>query len=241
MLGVRTSTVGRNKAEVLAEDLHAINESAEVDVFCEGVKADTVAAFMDGAHLVLDATELSMPELGTMICRQARQTGIPVLNVEYIAHGGQATSFAPNSRMTFERFMGITGGEQAPLDEIAKQTIDPSRYLAYIPPYADLRTLAALRDGAPLPSNMIGVGQATQIGVAETLKHIRRRAGLRGRMPVIAPAVRWQDAYTNRSGITRHPRLSYYRTLVGALARNSLGRNEPASYTAEERAARGDF
>jgi hypothetical protein len=240
VIGVRRDTIGRNKAEVLAEEIAALNPGAEVQVYADGISAANVDAFVRGADVVLDATELSMPELGTMICRSARAHGAPVLNVEYVGHAGQGTSFSPTSSTTFERFMGIEGGEGASLDDVATQQLDPSRYLAYIPPYADLTTLAAVRTGAPLPSNMIGAGQAAQIGVAEAVKHIRQRAELPGLLPVVAPEVRWLDPYTGKAGRTSHPRVSYYRTLGVAVVRNRLGRYDRASYRPEERAERGD-
>lgn len=241
VLGAREDTYGRNKAEVFAEEVHKINEDAIVRTYTEGVNVDNVEDFMHDAHVVLDATELSMPELGTMICRQARKLEVPVLNVEYVAHGAQGTSFDPRSKWTFERVMGIKGGEQAPLDEVAEQTISTDRFLSYIPKYADLGTLKALNEGAPLPSNMIGAGLAAQIAVAETLKHIRSRVGERGIAPVFAPQVRWMDAYTGESGVTKHPRLSFYRHLAVTAFHNQLGWNEEASYSKEQRAARGDI
>lgn len=240
VMGVRQDTIGRNKAVVFQEDIQAINPDAEVRIYTDGVTVDNLEEFMHQADIVLDATELSMPELGTMICREARKRKVPVINVEYVGHAGQGTAFDPHSKMTFERFMGIKGGEEAPLDEVADQTLDPSRYLAYIPPYGDLETLKAIQDGSPLPSNMIGAGQAAQIAVAEALKHIRNRAGLKGLQPIFAPTVRWADAYTNKSGQTRHPRLSYFQHLGIAVVRNQLGLNEEASYTVAQRAARGD-
>jgi molybdopterin/thiamine biosynthesis adenylyltransferase len=241
VMGVRKGTIGQNKAEVFMEDLYSINEQADVRIYTDGVTRNNLSEFMHRADMVLDATELSMPELGTMICREARRIGVPVINVEYVGHAGQGTSFDPNSRVTFELLMGIKGGESAPLDEVACQTIDPSRYLAYVPPYGDIKTLIAIRNGAPLPSNVIGAGQATQIAVAEAVKHIRRRVGERGLPPTIAPAVRWYDAYTNKSGRTRHPRFSYYRHLSTAIVRNQLRLNEEASYTPHERTERGDL
>jgi molybdopterin/thiamine biosynthesis adenylyltransferase len=241
VMGVREDTIGRNKAEVFEEDIKAINGGANVRIYKEGISAENVSEFMHDAHIVLDATELSMPELGTMICREARKLEVPVINVEYVGHAGQGMSFDPKSRMTFEKFMGIKGGEQAPLDEVADQSLDPSRYLAYIPPYGDLNTLKAIQDGSPLASNMIGAGTAAQIGVSEALKHIRVRAGEKGIKPTFAPSVRWYDAYTNVSGKTRHPRYSYYKHLAVAVIRNELGLNEQASYTPELRAARGDI
>jgi hypothetical protein len=240
VLAVGTDTIGRNKAEVFMDEIHRVNGDADVRIYREGVTIDNLRDFMHGTDIVLDATELSMPELGTMICREARRVGVPVINVEYVAHAGQGTSFRPDARTTFERFMGIIGGEDAPLDEVAEQTLDPSRYLAYLPPYGDLRTLIAVQQGASLPSNVIGAGVAAQIAVAEMVKYVRQRVGERGFRPTSAPEVRWYDAYTNRSGRTRHPRLSYYRHLAVLAGTNVMRRHEPASYTKEERMARGD-
>jgi molybdopterin/thiamine biosynthesis adenylyltransferase len=240
VIGVTVDTVGQNKATVLSEELKRINPDVKVRVFAEGITFENVQSFLDGSDLVLEATELSLPALGTMICREARRRGIPVLNVEYVGHGAQVTSFDPHGRMTFERMMGISGGVSASLDNIANQTIDTSRYLAYLPPYGDLKTLIAIREGAPLPSNMIGAGQAAQLGVAEAIKHLRQRAGLDGMKPTIAPEVRWIDAYTGKSGVTRHPRLSYYRHLAVAVIRNRLRLHEVASYGPAQRDQRGD-
>lgn len=240
VFGVNSDTLGRNKAEVFREELSKINEGATVRSYTDGVTVDNLQEFMSRAHIVLDATELSMPQLGTMICREARKLEIPVLNVEYVGHAGQVTSFDPHSTMTFERFMGIKGGENVPLDEVAQQKLEPSRYLAYIPPYGDLKTLIAIQEGASLPSNVIGAGQAAQLGVAEAVKHIRVRIGERGLKPVFAPSVRWSDAYTGKSGHTNHPQISYYRHLAVAIVRNQLKLHEEASYSKEQRAARGD-
>jgi len=242
VIGAREDTYGRNKAEVFQEELHKINKQANVRIYTEGINVDNLEDFMHDADIVFDATELSMPELGTMICRQARKLSVPVVNVEYVAHAAQGTSFDPHSKMTFERFMGIKGGENAPLDEVAEQKIATDRFLAYVPHYADLKTLEALEAGAPLPSNMIGASQAATIAAAEALKHIRRRVGERGLEPTFAPTVRWTDAYTGEAGKTNHPRLSFYKHLAVAVANNKLlRRNEEASYTVEQRAARGDL
>lgn len=241
VMGVNVDTIGRNKAEVFQEELEKINPAAIVRPYKDGVTTDNLAEFMSQADIVLDATELSMPELGTMISREARARSMPVLNVEYVGHAGQVTAFDPHSKMTFERFMGIKGGENAPLDEVAEQTLNPSRYLAYIPRYGDLKTLVAIQEGASLPSNMIGAGTAAQLGVAEALKHIRRRAGIKGMNPIFAPEVRWYDAYTGEAGKTSHPRIAYYRHLARAVVRNQLGLHEEASYTVDARASRGDF
>lgn len=240
VLGATTETYGQNKAEVLRDEILRINPGATVRVYNKGIDRDNVSDFVGDSRVLIDALELSMPDLGTMLAREARKRGIPVVNGEYIGHGAQVTSFDPKSKMTFERYMGIKGGETADLDDVAKQKIETSRFVSYIPRYADLSTLKAMEEGAPLPSNMLGAGVAAQMIAAEVLKHVRTDIGEPTLPPTFAPQVRWMDSYTGESGRTRHPRLSFYKHVVVAALRNSLGLHERASYTAEERASRGD-
>lgn len=241
VLGVNQHTIGLNKAKVLEGELRAVNPRIRVRTFTDGITPENLDDFMKDVHAVLDATELSMPELGTMIARKARTHNIPVVSAEYVAHAGQVTVFSPSSKHTFERHMGIVGGERASLEDVAGQTLSPSRYLAYVPPYCDLKTLRAVQEGSSLPSNMIGAGVAAQLAVAEFLKLARERAGEKGMRPTYAPHMRWYDAYTGKGGRTRLPRVTHYKHLLTMVANNLLGRHERASYTLEERAARGDI
>lgn len=248
VMGARIDTIGRNKAEVLAEDILAINPDAKIRIFNEGISPDNVEDFIHDRDMVLNGLELKNPELPVMLWRAAVQrkigsqvVGVPIIDVEYIGHAGQATVFNPDGPLSYERSMGIKGGESMPLDEIAEQKISASRYLSYLPPYGDLDTLKALNEGAPLPSNMIGAGVAAQLGAAEVLKLVRRKIGEDGRAPTFAPKVRWYDAYTNKSGETNHPVFSHYKHLASVAVRNMLKQHEQASYTADERKARGDI
>ena len=248
VVGARIDTIGKNKATVLRDDILSINPDASVTTYVDGITPANIGEFLSTADIAVNGTELTKPELGVMLARHARgrciggePAPLAVVDIEYIAHAGQGTVFSPSGGLTYERFMGISGGEQAPLDEVAQQSIDPSRYLAYLPPYGDLRTLRATQDGAPLPSNMIGAGVAAQIGLSEVLKLVRLGRGLRGLRPTYAPAVRWCDAYTGACGVTRHARLSHYMHLGLVVLRQVLKSNEPAAYSVEERAARGDI
>lgn len=244
VLGAREDTYGKNKAEVFRDDILAINHDANVSIFPEGISIDNVDGFVEGADVIIDALELSMPELGTMVAQRARNLGIFVVNAEYIGHGAQVTVFDPKSRMTFERFMGLKGekdeGGNIAVDDAKGQVISTDRMMAYVPPYADLETLKALKEGASLPSNMIGAGLAAQMAVSEVLKIARLKVGEAGMSPTIAPSVRWMDAYTGKSGSTNHPRLSFYRHLITTAVHNSLGKYERASYSKDQRLARGD-
>lgn len=248
VMGARIDTIGKNKAEVLRDDILSINPEAKITVYSEGINPDNIDDFLSSADIVLNGLEVTKPELGVMLARKARSRkigrevlSIPMVDVEYIAHAGQGTVFDLDSSILYEDFMGIKGGKNAPLDEIAEQVIDPSYYLAYLPKYGDLKTLEAIKNGSPLPSNMIGAGVASQIGVSEVLKLVKKMAGEKSLRPTYAPRMRWYDAYTNESGYTNHPRMSYYRHLGKIIVNNILKTNESSSYTKEERESRGDL
>jgi hypothetical protein len=232
--GATTSSVGRDKAEVFRERVLDINPDAEVETFLSGVTEDNVEPFMRGASLVLDESELTKPEIGTLIARRARVQGIPDLLVMNVGFAAQVTSFAPKSPWTFERFMGFT--PSTPLGEIAEAGVDLARCLPYIPAYTDLRSLQAVQgeNGAPpvsLPSISIGVDLASAIGSAQAFLHLTAKVANRRRSPVWAPRVAYTDAYRLRTRILKAGRPNHVRHLLLAAGRQKLGINPLGSYT----------
>lgn len=241
--GASTSTFGRRKAEVFRDRVLDINPDAEVEVFFDGVTPDNVEAFMRGASLVLDESELTKPEIGSLIARRARAQGIPDLLVMNVGFAAQVTSFAPRSSWTFERFMGFSS--DAPLDEIAEAGVDLSRCLPYIPGYTDLRSLQAVMGSddaapAPLPSISIGVDAASAIGTAQAFLHLTAGISNRRRSPIWAPRVAYTDAYLLRTRVLRAGRASHLRHLMFAAARQQLGFNPRAEYTPADIARRSE-
>lgn len=232
--GATVSSCEQRKAEVFRERVLDINPEAEVSVFCDGVTPENVEAFMHGASLVLDESELTKPEIGTLIARQARTLNIPDLLVMNVGFAAQVTSFAPNSAWTFERFLGFSAG--MPLDEIAAAGIDLARCLPYIPAYTDLRSLQAVQgsanhDPASLPSISIGVDAASAIGSAQAFLHLTAGVANRRRPPVWAPRVAYTDAYRLQTRVLRAGRISHVRHLLIAAGRQKLGLNPLGSYT----------
>ena len=55
--GANVNTLGRNKAEVIAEMISAINPSAEVEIVPGGVTSANVRQFIAGADLVVDGVD----------------------------------------------------------------------------------------------------------------------------------------------------------------------------------------
>jgi molybdopterin/thiamine biosynthesis adenylyltransferase len=233
--GASVSTYGRNKAEVFRERVLDINPDARVALFTSGVTRESIDDFMAGAHLVIDESESTQPEIGVLIARAARARGIPDLMAMNVGFAAQVTSFAPTGPWTFERFMGLD--EHMPLDEISGRSMDFARSLPYVPPYSDLRSLSAVRstDGAgssvSLPSLSVGIDLLSSIGSAQAFLHLTRGVSTRRRSPVWAPRMAYMDAYSFRARVLRAGRGSHLRHLLVAAARQKLGRNPLADYT----------
>jgi molybdopterin/thiamine biosynthesis adenylyltransferase len=239
--GAATSSLGGKKAAVFHERLLDINPDAEIETFFSGVTEDNVEPFMRGASLVIDESELTKPEIGSLIARRARAQGIPDLLVMNIGFAAQVTSFAPTSSWTFERFMGFT--PSTPLDEITEAGVDLTRCLPYIPAYTDLRSLQAVQgaEGEPpasLPSISIGVDLASAIGSAQAFLHLTSSVANRRRSPVWAPRMAYTDAYRLQTRILRAGRGAHVRHLLLAAGRQKLGLNPLGSYTVADIARR---
>jgi molybdopterin/thiamine biosynthesis adenylyltransferase len=234
--GAVKAAYGRKKVDVFAERVHEINPDADVRIFENGVTKDNVKDFLRRATLVFDESELTHPHIGTMVAREARRRGIPVVLVMNVGFAAQVTSFDPKSKWTFERFMGWP--DDMPLEDVKKQLVDYSRCLPYIPHYADLTTLKAVRGGAPLPSISTGVDVASALGSCQAFLYMTKNLKNNRQKPIIAPAIAYADAYSFKSGITRLPRVSHYFHLNIAAVNNILGRNSMAAYREHERLAR---
>lgn len=237
--GATQSTYGINKAEVFKAKVLDINPEANVRVFTDGVQEDNLEDFMNGATLSFDESELTMPEIGTMVAREARKLHIPNILVMNVGFAAIATSFHPEGLKTFESLMGIP--KDMPLDEVQDVEVDLSRCLPYLPKYGDVSSLVAAQNGAPLPSIAPGVDAAAALGSSQAFKHMVSGVGNRRGNPVWAPKFAYMDAYDIRAGVVRFPRLSHYRHLAPMVMRSMVGINPKASYGDEDRQRRTDM
>lgn len=224
-----SDTYGRLKVDALREAIGKIRPDTRVVTFADGVTADNADGFVAGADLVLDESELRYLHVGTALARAARRYGVPNLLVMNIGFGAIATSFAPRSRYTFERMMGLPA--DITLDEAATRTLDLSRCVPYVPPYGDLGTFRATVAGAPLPSVVQGVKAAVSLGATEALLHLTRGDRNRRRSPVFAPRWAYSDPMTLTAGRIRIARAHHWAGAAVLAGRSLLGWNPRASYT----------
>lgn len=231
--GATEETIGQMKVDVFSRMVKEINPEATVRVYREGVTRDNVERLLGRAALVIDGSDLNRLDIGTMIAREARRRNIPDVLPMNIGFAAIVTSFDPQSRWTFERFMGIP--RKAALDEIAKMRPNYSRCLPYVPPYGDKATLVAVQEGASLPSIVQGVNAAAAILTTQAFEHLVGRGNNRDE-PIWAPDVAYFDAY--RPNVIKHPRISHVKNLVKMLAGDIFHRNPRGSYRVNERNAR---
>jgi len=170
--GASYATIGHNKAEVIADMLRDLG--AVVRVYPGGITAENIDEFVEGADLIADETEFTMPELGVMLARSARRHNVPTIMTLNVGFGSYTTSFDPNG-MKFEEYLGLDA--DMPLDQIAKQEVPLSKWAPHIPSYADTNLLTDVQRGVistptVAPGVLIAAGDATTQALAHLVAGI---------------------------------------------------------------------
>jgi len=112
--GALHSTIGRQKAEVLADMVKDINPRAEVRVLNCGVDSANVVDFLDGVDVFVDGIDFFEIETRRMIFARCRQKGIYALTAAPLGFGATLQTFAPDG-MSFDTYFGID--DSLPHDE----------------------------------------------------------------------------------------------------------------------------
>ena len=105
-LGARVSTLSRNKAQVVAEDILEINPDASIEVYSEGITWDNVEEFVDGADIIIDGLDVSVMHLRKRMFDLARDRLLPVITCPVIAWGAGIAIFDPERSPSFGEFFG---------------------------------------------------------------------------------------------------------------------------------------
>ncbi|MGQ4912422.1 MAG: ThiF family adenylyltransferase [Candidatus Thorarchaeota archaeon] len=105
-LGATIDTLGRNKAQVIAEEILRMNPDAEVQVFEEGVTLENVHEFLDGADLVVDGLDSHVMHVRKALFDTARSLGQPVFSSPATGWGAALGVFDPVRSPSFTEFFG---------------------------------------------------------------------------------------------------------------------------------------
>ncbi len=106
-LGANIHTLGKNKAEVLAQMVKDINPYADVRVFPEGVKPETLEAFLEGVDIYADGIDFYAIDVRRSVFQRAREKGIYAITAGPIGFGATLQIFSPHG-MSFDDYFGIT-------------------------------------------------------------------------------------------------------------------------------------
>ncbi|GHV14087.1 hypothetical protein FACS1894219_09720 [Clostridia bacterium] len=167
--GADTTTIGRNKAEVLAEDIFKINPDAHIVTYSDGISYDNATEFSHDADVIFEGIDINRPDLSTAVYRAARELGKAAVTGMEIGRAAITTSFDPDGKFTFEKFLGIR--DDTPLDEI--RDLPLSSTVPYLPIYEDIETLYAVQKGEiSLPSMAESVSLETAMVVNQIARHI---------------------------------------------------------------------
>ncbi|MCH7344150.1 ThiF family adenylyltransferase [Pelomonas sp. CA6] len=106
--GAFMSTVGRPKAEVMAEMIRDINPEAEIRIFDEGVNESNLDAFLDGIDVYVDGIDFFAMKARRMLFNACERKGIPALTAAPLGMGVALLYFKPGA-MSFERYFRLEG------------------------------------------------------------------------------------------------------------------------------------
>jgi molybdopterin/thiamine biosynthesis adenylyltransferase len=168
--GAYVDTVGKNKAATIAALMKRIRpDSDRFHVYEEGITIDNMAEVLQLGTLVLDAIDISRPDLSIAVSRHARSLRIPVFMGIEIGMGAAITCFDPDeSEYTVEHFYGIE-----PDTEVTKETDIPlMNTLIHMPSYTPPGMLESFMNGE-LPSTP-GISAGVQILSGAMLTTIER-------------------------------------------------------------------
>lgn len=223
--GSNHTTLGRNKAEVVAEEILKINPYAKVDVFQEGVTEENIGDFVHGANLVIDETEYTMPEIGVMIARESRRINTPVSMALNVGHGARVINFHPEGQ-TLESWLGLD--ENASIEEI-KQGEQPliQNWVGRLPKYANIDKFQEVASGElTAPSLSTGVSIAAGTAGAQAMNILLAEASpSRAKDIVWGPDMGYIDSLDTLKKINPKSRVGFCISAIRAAIRTRRGKN----------------
>ncbi len=129
--GATTHTIGRNKAEVMAEQAMAINPQLDLRIWPESISEQNVGALLEGVDVFVDGIDFFALEARRLLFREARRRGVWAITAGPIGFSTAWLVFSPTG-MDFDRYFGLHD-DMDRLDSLAA-------FLAGLTPQATQRT-----------------------------------------------------------------------------------------------------
>lgn len=187
-VGANIHTIDRNKAQVIAEMISAINPSAEVDVVPGGINATNAVQFVSGADLVVDGVDFFALRARRTLFAAAWVAGIPAMTAAPLGFSATVQVFAPGG-MSFDEYFDIRD-DQPYFDQIVNFLLGLAPAALHLP-YTDLSGVDPKTGRGP--SSVVGVQLAACLVGAQAVKVLLNRGDM-----ALAPHYLQFDAYRLR-------------------------------------------
>jgi molybdopterin/thiamine biosynthesis adenylyltransferase len=177
-LGSSMLSLGRNKAEVVFEEIKTINPQANIYYSDKGIKTeDDAINLVSGSDVIVDEMDYGAWKESILLQRAARQKGIYYLFAGAIGFGSLVAVFDPEG-MTLEEYNKLP--PDVDLNDLKQLSIPVERILPVVPSYAtaamSMETLQGIIGGQiPVPTCSIGVGLTSILAAGEAINVILKR------------------------------------------------------------------
>jgi molybdopterin/thiamine biosynthesis adenylyltransferase len=105
-VGATVDTLGRQKVEVTAEMVRAINPTVELRLFPTGISDENIDEFLDGAMAVIDGIDFFNMKARRLLFYTARERGMYALTAAPVGFGATLHVFSPTG-MSFDEYFDI--------------------------------------------------------------------------------------------------------------------------------------
>ena len=104
--GANTRNLGRDKAEVMADEARAINPELDLRVFTSEITPENVGDFLEGVDVLLDGIDFFAIEARRLVFREARRRGIWAITAGPIGFSTAWLVFSPTG-MSFDEYFDV--------------------------------------------------------------------------------------------------------------------------------------
>jgi len=172
--GAKVCNLGKNKAQVMAEEARQVNPELDIRVFTEPITEANVEAFLKDADLFIDGIDFFAFETRRLLFRKAREKGIWAITAGPIGFSVAWIVFDPKG-MSFDRYFDLRDG-MTRLEQTAA-------FLVGLAPRATQRPYVDLSYVDPAtgrgPSAALACQLCAGVAAAEAVKVLLKRPGVR--------------------------------------------------------------
>jgi len=194
-VGAFMSTVGRSKAQVLADMARDINPEVDIRIFEEGVNPQNIDEFLQEVDVYVDGIDFFALPARRLLFRSSYQKGIPALTAAPLGMGVSLLYFKPGG-MSFEAYFQVEG---------RSENEQYARFIAGLSPAMLQRGYLVAPEAVNFqerrgPSTMMACDLCAGVMGTSVLKVLLKRGPLRA-----APWAMQFDAYRQKLRFTWRP------------------------------------